>query len=51
MKVFVDNTICEIYIGGDVALSARMYDIRQGKLAVFVSQGAAEFKRVRIETL
>lgn len=51
LKVFVDGTICEIYVGGEVALSARIYDIQHGKLALFVSQGTAEFKRVKIETL
>ncbi|MNV97725.1 hypothetical protein D3C71_1928850 [compost metagenome] len=51
LKVFIDDTICEIYVGGDVAMSARMYDIQQGKLAIFVSQGVAEFHRVKIETL
>ncbi|MNC80023.1 hypothetical protein D3C75_1326780 [compost metagenome] len=51
LKVFIDGTICEIYVGGDVAMSARMYDIQHGKLALFVSQGAAEFSRVKIETV
>ncbi|MNL59801.1 hypothetical protein D3C87_1835560 [compost metagenome] len=51
LKVFIDGTICEVYVGGDVAMSARMYDIQQGKLALFVSQGAAEFHRVKIEAL
>lgn len=51
LKVFIDGTICEIYVGGDVAMSARMYDIQQGKLAIFISQGVAEFHRVKIETL
>ncbi|MNI88660.1 hypothetical protein D3C73_1459810 [compost metagenome] len=51
LKVFIDGTICEIYVGGDVAMSARMYDIQQGKLAIFVSQGRAEFHRVKIESL
>ncbi|OKP95206.1 DUF4975 domain-containing protein [Paenibacillus sp. P46E] len=51
LKVYIDGTICDIYVSGDVAMSARMYDIQQGKLAIFVSQGAAEFHRVKIETL
>ena len=51
LKIFIDRTICEIYIGGEVAMSARMYDIQHGKLAMFVSQGIAEFSRVKIETV
>ncbi|AET57225.1 glycoside hydrolase family protein [Paenibacillus terrae HPL-003] len=33
LKVFVDGTICEVYVGGEVALSARIYDIQHGKKA------------------
>ncbi|MNC72973.1 hypothetical protein D3C75_1241010 [compost metagenome] len=51
LKIFIDRTICEVYIGGEVAMSARMYDIQRGKLAMFVSQGTAEFSRVKIETV
>ncbi|KWX87855.1 glycoside hydrolase, partial [Paenibacillus riograndensis] len=51
LKVFIDGTICEVYVGGEVAMSARMYDIQQGKLALFVSQGTAEFHGVKIEAL
>lgn len=51
IRIFVDGTICEIYVGGRVAMSARMYDIEQGRLGLFVNQGEAAFTDVKIETL
>ncbi|MNC69973.1 hypothetical protein D3C75_1207260 [compost metagenome] len=51
LKIFIDQTICEIYVRGEVAMSARMYDIQYGKLAIFFSQGTEEFSRVKIETV
>ncbi|WP_314001255.1 glycoside hydrolase family 32 protein [uncultured Paenibacillus sp.] len=49
LKVFIDGTICEIYVNREVAMSARMYDIERGKLGLFVSQGNAEFNQVKVE--
>jgi len=49
VKVFIDGTICEIYVDQDIVLSARMYDINEGKLGLFVSQGSAVFSNVSIE--
>lgn len=51
IKVFIDGTICEVYVDEHIALSARMYDIPQGKLGLFVSQGHARFDEVRIDGL
>ncbi|GIO37760.1 hypothetical protein J41TS12_26210 [Paenibacillus antibioticophila] len=48
IKVFIDGTICEIYVDESIAMSARMYDIPRGKLGLFVSQGHAGFSEVRI---
>ncbi|MFM9279744.1 glycoside hydrolase family 32 protein [Paenibacillus jiagnxiensis] len=49
IKVFMDGSICEIYVDENIAMSARMYDIPRGKLGLFVSQGYAEFSDVRIK--
>jgi len=51
IRIFVDGTICEIYADGRVAMSARMYDIERGSLGLFVNQGEAAFRNVKIETL
>ncbi|MCR2803569.1 glycoside hydrolase family 32 protein [Paenibacillus soyae] len=48
--IFIDGSICEVYFNGEVAMSARMYDIERGKFSLFVSQGSACFKHVRLET-
>ncbi len=48
LQIFIDGSICEIYINGEVAMSTRMYDIKRGKLGLFVSQGDANFKRVKV---
>ncbi|GJM68984.1 hypothetical protein HMSSN036_12000 [Paenibacillus macerans] len=49
IKVFMDGSICEIYVDENIALSARMYDIPRGKLGLFVSQGHVRFEEVRID--
>ena len=51
LQLFIDGSICEIYINGEAAMSTRMYDIERGKLGLFVSQGDAIFKCVKIETV
>jgi len=51
LKVFVDGTICEIYVNSEVAMSARMYDRAEGKLGLFVNQGNGQFGQVRVERL
>lgn len=48
IKVFIDGTICEMYVDDQIAMSARMYDIHRGKLGLFVSQGSAQFNSVKI---
>ena len=49
VKVFIDGTICEVYVNREVAMSARMYDIEQGKLGFVVSQGHGVFSNVKVE--
>ena len=49
VKVFVDGSICEVYVNREVAMSARMYDIERGKLGLFVSQGYGVFSKVKVE--
>lgn len=43
LKVFVEGTVCEIYAGGKVAMSARMYERPTGNWGVFVQEGNAVF--------
>lgn len=49
--VLIDGTVCEVYAGGRVALSARLYDLRQGEWGVFASEGEARFSALRLSAL
>ena len=46
LKVIVEDTIGEVYVGGQVAMSTRMYDMRGGKWGVFVNQGVVDFRNL-----
>ena len=50
LKLVIDETICEIYINDQVAMSARMYDIQQGELACFALDGEVSFDDIVIKT-
>ena len=43
LTVLVEDTICEVYVNGETAMSARMYDLPEGNWGVFVQQGVARF--------
>ncbi|WP_332696012.1 glycoside hydrolase family 32 protein [Halalkalibacter lacteus] len=51
VKVFIDDTMCEIYVDQTIAMSVRMYDINEGKFGLFVSQGTALIKNTKIHTI
>ena len=51
LKVFVDRTIAVIYIDGRVAMCARIYDLPTGRWGLFVEQGSAQFRNIKITTL
>ena len=51
LKLVIDETICEIYINDQVAMSARMYDLLEGNLALFVVDGEASFVNMVVRTL
>ena len=48
LQVFVDGTVCEIYVGGTIAMSARLYNLRTGDWGVFVEEGVARFENLRV---
>ena len=48
LRVFVDGTVCEVYAGEKVAMSTRLYDIKDGKWGVFVKEGTASFDDVKM---
>lgn len=48
LKVFVDGTVCVVYADNKVAMSTRLYNLKQGNWGVFVNEGSARFTNVRI---
>ena len=46
LDVYVDDTVCVVYVQNKVAMSARIYDRREGIWGVFVSEGSAQFSRL-----
>jgi beta-fructofuranosidase len=51
IKLVIEDTICEIYLNDEVALSARMYDLPAGNLVFFVADGEAVFSDIIVKTL
>lgn len=51
VQVIVDGTIAEIYAGGRIAMSTRMYSPNQGQLGVFVDEGTATFTQLGVYSL
>lgn len=50
LDVLVDGTCVIAYVDGAVAMSARMYDHREGGLGVFAQEGAASFSNLSVLT-
>jgi len=51
IKVFVDKTICVVYVNKQLALSTRIYNLNVGKWGLFVSEGSAVFYEPEIYCL
>jgi len=51
LKVFVDGSMCEVYAGDKVAMSARLYNRHSGVWGVFVKQGVTQFRDIKVATL
>jgi beta-fructofuranosidase len=50
IKLFLDGSICEVYAGGKIAMSARLYSLPAGTWGLFVNEGTAHFSGVRLAT-
>lgn len=51
VQIIVDGTIAEVYAGGKIAMSTRIYSPNQGQLGVFVQEGSATFTRLGIYSM
>jgi beta-fructofuranosidase len=43
LKVFVEQSLCEVYLDDRVAMSTRIYDLKEGRLGLFTSSGHVGF--------
>jgi beta-fructofuranosidase len=50
MTIYLDGSLCEVYLDNQVAMSARMYNHPVGKWGLFVSEGCVTFSNVRLST-
>jgi len=51
LTIFVDGSICVVYVDGVCALNCRMYDLLSGRWGFFVEQGISVFSNYKISTL
>jgi len=51
LRVFLEGSALQVFVGDTTALSARAYDLKQGGLGVFVSCGEATFEDLRLKPL
>jgi beta-fructofuranosidase len=48
LKVFLDGTVCVVYVANKIAMSTRLYDLKQGGWGFFVNEGVARFRNIQI---
>lgn len=48
MKVFVEKTLCEVYLQDEIAMSTRLYNHPQGEWGVFAEDGTSIFSQISI---
>ena len=48
VKVFLDGSVCVVYVDERIALSTRMYDLTSCEWGVFAMEGSAKFTNVAI---
>lgn len=51
MEIFVDESVMEVYVNDEVAMSVRAYDLHDRKFGFAVSDGAVKFENVKLTTL
>ena len=51
LQLVLDHSIGELYLNDQVAMSMRLYDLKEGDLVFFVADGEASFENINIRTL
>ena len=46
--LYIEDSILEVYIDNEVALSTRMFDYKHRRIGLFVSEGSANFENISI---
>ena len=50
-KLVIEDSVCELYLDDQVAMSARMYDLQDGQLVFFAADGKATFESISVKTV
>lgn len=48
LKLYIEGSVCEVYINDTVAMSARLYNLKAGQWGVFASEGSAVCERAAV---
>lgn len=51
MEIFIDESVMEVYVNEEVALSVRAYDLHDRKFGLAVSDGAVCFENIQLTTV
>lgn len=51
IQLFIHGTIAEVFVGNQVAMVTRIYDCKEGCVALFVENGEAKFQDVTVRSL
>lgn len=51
MEIFVDESVIEVYVNSEVAMSVRAYDLHDRKFGFAVSDGSVSFENIQLTTL
>ena len=46
----IEESICELYLDDQVAMSARMYDLQDGQLVFFAVDGEVTFENISVKS-
>jgi len=48
VDILLDGTVCEVYVNEAIAMSARLYNFKEGGWGIFASEGAASFQGLAV---
>lgn len=51
LRIFVEDSVLLLYLDDTMALGTRMYNRKNGRFGLFVSEGSASFENICLKTL